>query len=75
MAYLVAAEWSIISSGNICQPMEILHKMCSNVFCVIVLQIMKHMVEKRRRNRINDTLEKMRILVLKAMNKNVSIFN
>ncbi|ELU08377.1 hypothetical protein CAPTEDRAFT_66277, partial [Capitella teleta] len=34
-------------------------------------QLIKHLVEKRRRGRINQCLEELRCLVLEAMNKQV----
>lgn len=44
---------------------------------ISVFQYKKHMVEKRRRGRINDSLEMMKSIILHSMNKNVSksIFN
>ena len=46
--------------------------MHKSVFAVMILQIKKPLIERRRRERINDSLNQLKNLVLEATNKDVS---
>jgi len=43
-----------------------------SVFALLCIQIKKPLIERRRRERINDSLNQLKNLVLEATNKDVS---
>lgn len=49
--------------------------LCSYAFACYSLQIKKPIIEKRRRERINDSLNQLKALVLDSLQKDVSVFS
>ena len=61
-----------ISSGQANWTCKYLHNSCNNVEYFCIFQSNKPLMEKRRRERINSSLEQLKQLVLEALNRDVS---
>ena len=63
-------NWIVMSSAS-----WFYIRMDSNVFLVCFLQVRKPLVERKRRERINTSMDQLKSLVLMATNKNVIILH